>query len=64
MQQLGLILDSQEEADRAIDLLWNTLGVRGEIFVIPMDDKIKLDVISEQDLSIAQLDKLPGRRTS
>lgn len=63
MQKFSLILTSEEEAESTIELLWNKMGIRGEIESIPMDGHIKLDIITEQDLSNAQLEKLPGKRT-
>ncbi|MCL8207717.1 MAG: hypothetical protein K6V97_06565 [Actinomycetia bacterium] len=63
MQFFGLIVDSAEEAEAAVDRLWNQLRVRGEIQVRRLDGKFKIDVIAERDLSAAQLEKLPGKRT-
>ncbi len=62
MQQFSLVLESHEEADQAVTLLWHKMGIRGEIEVVPLEGKIKLDIISEKDLTPQQLEKLPGKR--
>jgi hypothetical protein len=61
VQHFSLVVD-KEGLDAAIDQIWNRLKVRGELQVRPMDGKFRIDVISERDLSAAQLDKLPGKR--
>ncbi len=62
MQQFSLVLESKDEAHEVVSMLWNKLNIRGEIEVIPLEDKVKLDVISEKDLTPQQLEKLPGKR--
>lgn len=62
MQQFSLVLGSREEANDLVFTLWNKMNIRGEIEVIPLEDKVKLDVISEKDLTPQQLEKLPGKR--
>ncbi|MHB1953608.1 MAG: hypothetical protein ACYCOU_07625 [Sulfobacillus sp.] len=62
MQQFSLLLESREEADQVVSMLWDKLSIRGEIEVIPLEGKVKLDVISEKDLTPQQLEKLPGKR--
>lgn len=63
LQKFSLWLDTKEEAEAATDLLWNKLGVRGEIAMIPLEGKFKLDVITEKDLTAQQMEKLPGKRS-
>lgn len=63
MQYFGLIVDSAQDVEAAVDRLWNQWRVRGEIQVRRLDGKFKIDVIAERDLSAAQLEKLPGKRT-
>ncbi|AEJ39248.1 hypothetical protein TPY_1058 [Sulfobacillus acidophilus TPY] len=62
MQQFSVILESREQALEVVDLLWNRWGVRGEIGILPLDGHVKVDVVSEKDLTPQQLDKLPGKR--
>ncbi|PSR20435.1 MAG: hypothetical protein C7B45_15010 [Sulfobacillus acidophilus] len=63
MQKFSLLLESEEQARTAMDLLWNTWGVRGEIEMVPLEGQFKLHVIAEKDLTAQQLEKLPGKRT-
>lgn len=62
MQKFSLVVESEQECQDVIDQLWNRLGVRGELEVIPMEGKIKMDIISEKDLTAQQMEKLPGKR--
>ncbi|MDA8192428.1 MAG: hypothetical protein M0Z53_00325 [Thermaerobacter sp.] len=62
MQKFSLVLESFEKAEQATDLLWRQMGVRGEIEVIPLNGQVKVDVVSEKELTAAQLEKLPGKR--
>lgn len=62
MQKISVFLESEDKARAAIELLWNTWGIRGEIEMVPLEGQYKLDIISEKDLSSQQLEKLPGKR--
>lgn len=62
MQKLSLVVSSLDEARSVVELMWNEWGIRGEIEVIPMDGQVKIDVISEQDMTDLQLASLPGKR--
>ena len=62
MQKISVFLESEDKARDAIELLWNTWGIRGEIEMVPLEGQYKLDIISEKDLSSQQLEKLPGKR--
>ena len=63
MQKFSLVVDSESKAREAIDLIWNTWEVRGEIELVPWEGQFKLYVIAEKDLSPQQLEKLPGKRS-
>ena len=63
MQKISLLLESEAKARETVTLLWDTLGVRGEIEVMPMEGQYKVHVIPERDLTPQQLEKLPGKRT-
>jgi hypothetical protein len=63
MQKFSLLLESEEQARGAMDLLWNTWGIRGEMEMVPLEGQFKLHVIAEKDLTAQQLEKLPGKRT-
>jgi hypothetical protein len=62
MQRFSLLVDDETARDQALEWLWNRLKVRGEVGVVPLDGKFKLDVVAETDLPPAQLEKLPGKR--
>lgn len=62
MQKFSILVETEAEARDAVQLLWDTWGVRGEIELVPMDGRYKLDVIAEKDLTSQQMDKLPGKR--
>ncbi|MCL5116366.1 MAG: hypothetical protein M1272_04365 [Firmicutes bacterium] len=62
MQKFSLLLDSEDQAREVMELLWNSWGVRGEMELVPLEDRFKLDVITEKDLTNQQLEKLPGKR--
>ncbi|CAB1128637.1 conserved protein of unknown function [Candidatus Hydrogenisulfobacillus filiaventi] len=68
MQQFSLLLESEAEARAVMARLWDKMKVRGEIQMVPMAVEgrtaYKLDVITEKDLTPAQLEKLPGKRLS
>ncbi len=55
------MVDSQNAAKEAVDLIWNQLRVRGELSIVPLDGKIKIDLISEKELTAAQVQKVPGQ---
>lgn len=61
MQKFSLIVNSESEAETAVAAIWQTLKVRGEVGVIPLDGKFKIDVISEIDLTPLQIAQLPGK---
>lgn len=63
MQKFSLLLESEAKAREALDLLWNAMGVRGEIELVPMEGQYKVHVISEKDLTPQELEKLPGKRS-
>lgn len=63
MQKFSLMLESEDTAREAVDLLWNTLGVRGEIELMPLEGQYKIHVIAEKDLTPQQFEKLPGKRS-
>ena len=63
MQKFSLMLESEDKAREAVDLLWNTLGVRGEIELMPLEGQYKIHVIAEKDLTAQQFEKLPGKRS-
>lgn len=63
MQKFSLMLESQNQAEEVLHLIWDTWGVRGEIEVVPMEEQYKVHVIAEKDLSVQQLDKLPGKKS-
>ncbi len=62
MQKFSILVETEAEARDAVHLLWDTWGVRGEIELVPMDGRYKLDIIAEKDLTSQQLEKLPGKR--
>ena len=66
MQHFGLIFDNAMEAEAALEQLWDKLGLRGELQLLPMVGEghalYKIDVLTEQDLTPSQLEKLPGKR--
>jgi hypothetical protein len=66
MQRLALLFDSEAEALEAVSHLWERLKIRGEIEVVPVGSAehpaFRVDVVSERDLSPAQVEKLPGKR--
>ncbi len=61
MQKFSLMVGTEEEVSSAITLIWRTLGVRGEVGVVPLEGKYKIDVISEADLTPLQISQLPGQ---
>ena len=61
MQKFSLMLDSQGDVKQALEKVWHTLRVRGEVAVIPMDGKFRVDVISESDLTPLEVSQLPGK---
>ncbi len=61
MQKISWMVDNQNAADEVVDLIWNQFRVRGELSVVPLDGKIKIDLISEQELTPAQVQKVPGQ---
>ena len=61
MQQFSVMVSSESEAEEALTIIWHTLKVRGEIELIPMEAKFRVDVISERDLTASQIEKLPGK---
>lgn len=63
MQKFSLLLESESQAHDAMELLWNTWGIRGEIELVPMEGQYKLHVIAETDLSAQQFETLPGKRS-
>lgn len=63
MQKFSLLLESEDKARETLDLLWTLMGGRGEIELVPMEGQYKLHVIAEQDLTVQQLEKLPGKRS-
>lgn len=63
MQQFSLVVQTPQEAQAAVDMLWNRLMVRGEVAVVPLDERVKIDVVSEKELTPAQLEQLPGKRS-
>lgn len=63
MQHLTFGVDSLAEANQLKDILWDTYRVRGEVELIPQEhSKYRVNVISEKDLTPAQLEKLPGKQ--
>lgn len=62
MQKFSLLVDSEDEARECVRLLWDEWGMRGEIELVPLEGQYKVDVVSEKDLTTAQLEKLPGKR--
>lgn len=63
MQHFGVLVDNESQLNDVLTRLWDKWEVRGEIQVRRLDGKLKIDVISERDLSPTQLDKLPGKRS-
>jgi hypothetical protein len=61
MQHFSVVVEADALED-AMQRIWDTLMVRGEMQVRAMDGKFRIDVISERDLTPAQLEKLPGKR--
>jgi hypothetical protein len=61
MQKFSISVNSEEELEKAVETIWQTLGVRGEIGVIPMEGKFKIDVISETDLTPLEIAQVPGK---
>jgi hypothetical protein len=61
VQHFSLVVE-ESGLQEALDRLWDKLQVRGEVMARPMDGKFRLDIISERDLTSAQLEKLPGKR--
>jgi hypothetical protein len=62
MQYFSLTVDTEDQVRDVMDRLWNILRIRGEVQIRPLDGKFRLDVISERDLTAAQLERLPGKR--
>lgn len=62
MQKFSLLLDSEDQARDVMRMMWNDWGIRGEMEMVPMDGRYKLDVVSEQDLTTQQFESLPGKR--
>ncbi|MCL4318574.1 MAG: hypothetical protein M1596_01555 [Firmicutes bacterium] len=62
MQHLTFSVDSHQKAIELKDMIWDQIGVRGEVELIMQEhDKYRVNVISEKALTTAQLDKLPGK---
>lgn len=62
VQRFSLVVDTAEMRDQALTMIWDRLKVRGEVGVVPLDGKFKIDVVAETDLPSGQLEKLPGKR--
>jgi ferredoxin-NADP reductase len=62
MQHFSLTVDTEDQVREVMERLWNHLRIRGEVQIRPLDGKFRLDVISERDLTPAQLERLPGKR--
>ena len=63
MQHFSVVVDNEGQVNEAIARIWDKLQVRGELTVRPLDGKCKIEVISERDLTTAQLEKLPGKHS-
>ncbi len=61
MEKFSIMARSVEEAQKTVTTIWETLKVRGEVAVIPMEGKFKIDVISETALTPLELSQLPGK---
>ncbi len=61
MQKFHLVVNTEEEAQRAVATIWQSLKVRGEVGMFPLDGKFRIDVISESDLTPLQISQLPGK---
>lgn len=62
MQKFSLIVESLEQAHQATQELWDKIGVRGEVELHPMDNSVRIDIVSEKDLTERQRELLPGKR--
>ena len=62
MQHLTFSVDSHQKAIELKDMIWDQIGVRGEVELIMQEhEKYRVNVISEKALTTAQLEKLPGK---
>jgi hypothetical protein len=61
MQHFSVVVEA-DALEEALTRIWDKLQVRGEMQVRPLDGRFRIDVISERDLTPAQLEKLPGKR--
>lgn len=62
MQRFSLLVDTEEMGEQALKMIWDRMKVRGEVGIVPLDGKFKIDVVAEEDLPAGQLEKLPGKR--
>jgi hypothetical protein len=62
MQHFSLTVDTEGQLQEAMARIWDKMGIRGEVQVRRLDGKYRLDIISERDLTAAQMERLPGKR--
>ncbi|MCL6561885.1 MAG: hypothetical protein K6U87_02635 [Firmicutes bacterium] len=62
MQQFSFIVEDLETAKDLVRRLWDEVGVRGEVALVPIGDAYKIDVIAEREVPETVLDQLPGKR--
>ncbi len=62
MQSIVLEFDNQRAVDEAIAIIWDRLGVTGELSTQRLPEgRIRLEILSEKPLRANTLDKLGGR---